>query len=66
VAAGGAEALPGYDALQAGDVIYSLNDEPAPSLAALRVILAQTSGGGPLVLHVERAGELRYIAVEKQ
>jgi serine protease Do len=66
VAAGGAEAVPGYEQLQAGDVVYSLNDEPAPSLAALRAALAPASHGDPLVLHVERAGELRYIVVEKQ
>jgi serine protease Do len=66
VAAGGAAAVPGYEPLQAGDVIYSLNEEPVPNLAALRTALASASHGDPLVLHVERAGELRYVVVEKQ
>jgi serine protease Do len=66
VAAGGAEAVPGYEPLQAGDVVYSVNDEPVPSLAALRAAIAPAAHGEPLVLHVERDGELRYIVVEKQ
>jgi S1-C subfamily serine protease len=66
VAAGGAEAVPGYEPLQVGDVVYSLNDEPVASLAALRAAIAPAVHGDPLVLHVERDGELRYVVVEKQ
>ncbi len=66
VAAGGGEPLPGYEPVQAGDVIYSLNDEPVPDLASLRTIVGQAPHGAPLVLHVERNGELRYVVVEKQ
>jgi serine protease Do len=66
VAAGGAEAVPGYEPLQPGDIVYSLNDEPIANLAALRDAAGRSLPGTPLVLHVERNGELRYIVVEKQ
>jgi serine protease Do len=52
------------DPLRAGDVIYTLNQQPVMSLARLRELLAALRPGDPIVLHVERAGELRYIALE--
>jgi serine protease Do len=52
------------DPLRAGDVIYTLNQEPVTSIVRLRERLAALTPGAPVVLHVERAGELRYIALE--
>jgi serine protease Do len=52
------------DPLLPGDVIYTLNQEPVPTLVRLRELLAARPAGRPVVLHVERAGELRYLAFE--
>jgi serine protease Do len=52
------------DPLRAGDVIYTLNQQPVMSLARLRELLTALRPGDPIVLHVERSGELRYIALE--
>jgi serine protease Do len=52
------------DPLRPGDVIYTLNQEPVTSLARLRELLAAVKPGAPVVLHLERAGELRYVALE--
>jgi serine protease Do len=52
------------DPLLPGDVIYTMNQEPVPSLERLRELLGARAAGGPVVLHVERAGELRYLAFE--
>jgi serine protease Do len=52
------------DPLRPGDVIYTLNQEPVMNLARLRELLAALPPSSPVVLHVERAGELRYIALE--
>jgi serine protease Do len=48
--------------LQAGDVIHVLNRQPIAGLADLRAALAPIKAGDPVVLHVERGGELFYIS----
>jgi serine protease Do len=64
VAASAPDAPAWRDPLLPGDVIYTLNQEPVPTLARLRELLAARPAGRPVVLHVERAGELRYLAFE--
>jgi serine protease Do len=64
VAASAPDAPAWRDPLLAGDVIYTLNQEPVPTLARLRELLAARPPGRPVVLHVERAGELRYLVFE--
>jgi S1-C subfamily serine protease len=56
----------GPEPLIPGDVIYTLNQEPVTSLESLRERLAALPPGAPVVLHVERAGELRYLALERE
>jgi serine protease Do len=63
VAATAPDAPAWRDPLLPGDVIYTLNQEPVPTLARLRELLAGLKAG-PVVLHVERAGELRFLAFE--
>jgi serine protease Do len=48
--------------LDVGDVIYAINGAPVAGLAALRAALDQFKAGDAVVLHVERRGELRYLA----
>jgi serine protease Do len=52
------------DPLRAGDVIYTLNQQSVTSVDVLRGLLARVAVGDPVVLQVERAGALRYIAFE--
>jgi serine protease Do len=52
------------DPLRPGDVIYTLNQQSVTSVGALRALLAAVPPGQPVVLHVERGGELRFIAFE--
>jgi serine protease Do len=54
------------DPLRIGDVIYTLNQEPVTSLGRLRELLSALKPNAPVVLHVERAGELRYIVLEME
>ena len=66
VAGTAADAPAGPEPLLPGDVIYTLNQEPVPSLARLRERLAALPPGAPIVLHVERAGELRFLTFERE
>jgi serine protease Do len=50
--------------LQPGDVVYALNTGLVKDVAGLRDALAALEPGAPVVLQVEREGELRYVAVE--
>ncbi len=50
--------------LQAGDVIYKVNNQPVADLDALRRILDGVQRGEALVLQVERRGELMFLAFE--
>ena len=51
-------------ALAPGDVIYAINNRPVGSVGDLRVAIAGLSVGDPVVLQVEREGELMYLAFE--
>ncbi len=50
--------------LRPGDVIYAINTEPTATVDALRTALAQFKSGDPVVLQLEREGELQYVAFE--
>jgi S1-C subfamily serine protease len=50
--------------LEAGDVIHRVNGKPVATLAALRTAVDAQAARSPLVLHVNRGGELRYVTVE--
>jgi serine protease Do len=63
VAARGGESQYSGDALQLGDVIYSVNTEPVTTVDALRKILDTFKESEPLVLQVEREGKLRYLTL---
>jgi serine protease Do len=52
------------EAPQAGDVIYALNKELVGSVEGLRAAAAKLKPGDPVVLLVERQGELLYLAAE--
>jgi serine protease Do len=64
VAASSGEQAVWQDSLKAGDVIHTLNQEPVSNLAKLRELLSAQGPGSTVILHVERAGGLRYIAYE--
>ena len=53
-------------ALYPGDVIYAVNRHPIPSLAELRQVLTSLVTGDPVVVHVERAGTLHFVAFVKE
>jgi S1-C subfamily serine protease len=44
-------------------VIYALNGERVGSLADLRSLVSRVPPAGPVVLHVGRAGQLRYLTL---
>ena len=48
--------------LVAGDVIYAVNRTPVEGLTELRAALARLKTGDPVVLQLERRGELMYLA----
>jgi serine protease Do len=54
------------DGLQAGDVIYALNGVSVRGLSELRDAVNRVPQGSALVLQVERAGRLLYVAVEAE
>jgi serine protease Do len=49
--------------LAPGDVIYAVNRDSVTGVEALRQALARVDGRAPLVLQVERQGELQYLMV---
>jgi serine protease Do len=50
--------------LRPGDVIYQLNQQAVESVQQLRSLLQQMRPGQPVVLQIERARQLQYIAFE--
>ena len=50
--------------LQTGDVIHRVNQQDVDSLATLRAALAKIIRGDPVVLQVERGGNLEWLAFE--
>ena len=49
-------------ALEAGDVIYAVNRKPVASLSELRARLGELKTGDAVVLHLDRRGELMFLA----
>lgn len=47
--------------LRAGDVIHVVNRQPVAGMADLRAALAAVKTGDPVVMHIERGGELLYV-----
>ena len=61
-----ADGRSGSDPLLPGDVIYSVNQETVSGIDSLRAALARLKPGSPVVLQVERSGELRSVVVEPE
>jgi serine protease Do len=51
-------------ALEPGDVIYQINQTPAPTVKALRAMLDELKPGDAAVLQIQRDNKLRYITIE--
>jgi serine protease Do len=49
-----------------GDVIHAVNNKPVSTLKDLRSLLAGFKVYDPVVLHIERGGELHYVGFEKE
>lgn len=54
----------GDSGLEVGDVIYSVNQVPAVTLAALRGTLNELKSGDAAVLQIERDGRLMFVTVD--
>ena len=52
------------DRIEPGDVIWAVNRMPIKTLSELRRALDNARAGDAIVLHLERRGELRYLAFE--
>jgi S1-C subfamily serine protease len=50
--------------LRAGDIIHTLNQTPIDSVQQLRAILRDLRLGQAVVLQIERAGKLQYVAFD--
>jgi S1-C subfamily serine protease len=66
VAARSPDAVYGRVALMPGDVIHSVNGEAITGLDQLRTVLARIAVGEPVVLQVERRGQLQFMAFEME
>jgi S1-C subfamily serine protease len=64
VAAGSTTDLSSGTGLQPGDVIYSVNSSPVSTVAALKTRLDEFKPGQPVVMQIERAGRLMFVALE--
>jgi serine protease Do len=60
--AAGAIDVRGGERLQAADVIYAVNRTPVNGLPQLRAALDALKPGAPVVLHLDRRGELMFLA----
>jgi serine protease Do len=61
-----ADGRAGPDPLLPADVIYSVNQEPVSGVESLRQALDHVRPGAPVVLQVERGGELRFLVIEPE
>jgi len=52
--------------LHAGDIIHAVNQARIQSVEQLRSTLRQLKSGDPLVLQIERQGQLQYIDSEME
>ncbi|MGB8887837.1 MAG: trypsin-like peptidase domain-containing protein [Candidatus Korobacteraceae bacterium] len=51
---------------QPGDIIHAINGAPVQNLAELKQALHKVKSGDPIVLQIERGGELRYLVLESE
>jgi len=51
---------------QPGDVIHSVNGQPIDDVASLRQKLGEVKPGSPIVLQIERDGQLSYLVLESE
>ncbi|HUO61742.1 MAG TPA: PDZ domain-containing protein, partial [Candidatus Acidoferrales bacterium] len=49
-----------------GDVIHSVNGQPVDDIASLRQKLGEVKPGTPVVLQIERDGQLSYLVLESE
>jgi len=49
-------------ALEAGDVIHTINGASVKSSEELRSVLTHTNANTPVVLQIERSGKLMFVA----
>ena len=56
----------GTGSLQAGDVIYSVNNTPVASIEALKQVLDSLNDGDAAVVQVERDNKLMFLVLELQ
>jgi S1-C subfamily serine protease len=56
----------GPEPLLPGDVIYSVNQESVSGVESLRQALARIRSGTPVVLTIERGGQLRFLVIEPE
>jgi serine protease Do len=52
--------------LRSGDVIHAINSQAVTTVAGLRTALEQLKSGDPVVLQVERDGQMQYVAFEME
>jgi S1-C subfamily serine protease len=52
------------EGFKAGDVIFSMNQEPVGSVTALRALLRKHRAGDALAFQVERQGRLRFVSFQ--
>jgi serine protease Do len=64
VAAGSTTDLSSGTGLKPGDVIYSVNSSPVSTVAALKRRLDEFKAGEPVVIQIERAGQLMFVTIE--
>ena len=56
----------GQGGLKVGDIIYSVNTTPVSTLSALRMAIDGLKVADPLVLQVEREGNLLYLTLSEE
>ena len=54
------------DALSTGDVIYAVNGTRVRSVKELESALEPLKSGQPVVLQIERLGQLQFVAIDPQ
>ncbi len=52
--------------VRTGDIIRALNRIPIESVEQLKAALQALKPGGPVVLQIERQGELQYLSFETE
>jgi serine protease Do len=52
--------------LKSGDIIHAVNRTPVNSVDSLRAVLANLKPSAPVVLQVERDGQLQWLAFEME